>query len=94
CAVVTYTYAGSPAEKAGLRRGDVVLTVDGAEMTPDGPEFDKFVALVQSPTEARMLPAIYNKYLREEILPYVRGEKPWEDCWKSFVNTMELYKDE
>ena len=32
-AVVTYTYADSPAEKAGLRRGDVVLTVDGSEMT-------------------------------------------------------------
>ena len=34
CAVVTYTYAGSPAEKAGLKRGDAVLTVDGSEMTP------------------------------------------------------------
>ena len=33
-AVVTYTYADSPADKAGLRRGDVVLTVDGREMTP------------------------------------------------------------
>ena len=35
CAVMTYTYAGSPAEKAGLKRGDVILTVDGREMTPD-----------------------------------------------------------
>lgn len=35
CAVVTYTYAGSPAEKAGLKRGDVILTLDGQEMTPD-----------------------------------------------------------
>lgn len=35
CAVVTYTYAGSPAETAGLKRGDVILTVDGATMTPD-----------------------------------------------------------
>ena len=35
CAVVTFTYAGSPAAKAGLRRGDVILTIDGREMTPD-----------------------------------------------------------
>ena len=41
-----------------------------------------------------MFPLIYNKYLNQEIMPYVRGERSWEDCWKSFVNTMELYKDE
>ena len=35
CAVVTYTYANSPAEKAGLKRGDVIVTVDGKEMTKD-----------------------------------------------------------
>ena len=35
CAVVTFSYAGSPAEAAGIGRGDVVLTVDGREMTPD-----------------------------------------------------------
>ena len=35
CAVVTYTYAGSPAETAGLKRGDVILTVGGREMTND-----------------------------------------------------------
>ena len=35
CAVVTFTYAGSPAEAAGLGRGDAILTVDGREMTKD-----------------------------------------------------------
>ena len=35
CAVVTYTYNGSPAAEAGLGRGDVIMTVDGLVMTPD-----------------------------------------------------------
>ena len=35
CAVVTFAFAGSPAEKAGIGRGDVILTVDALEMTPD-----------------------------------------------------------
>ena len=34
CAVVTFTYAGSPAAEAGLGRGDAILSVDGEEMTP------------------------------------------------------------
>ena len=29
CAVVTFTYAGSPAEKAGLKRGDAIFKVNG-----------------------------------------------------------------
>jgi C-terminal processing protease CtpA/Prc len=35
CAVVTYTYDASPAAAAGLKRGDVILTVDGREMKPN-----------------------------------------------------------
>ena len=35
CAVVTYTCGQSPAEQAGVGRGDIILTVDGREMTPD-----------------------------------------------------------
>ena len=35
CAVVTFTYDASPAASADLKRGDVILSVDGREMTPD-----------------------------------------------------------
>ena len=35
CAIVTFTYENSPASKAGLKRGDVILYVDGTAMTPD-----------------------------------------------------------
>ena len=33
CVVVTYTYADSPASKAGLQRGDVIVQVNGKTMT-------------------------------------------------------------
>ena len=66
----------------------------GAEMTPDGPEFDRFVELVQSPTDAVIVPEEYIRYLKRCMLPYVYGEKGWDDCWNSFMSTLELYKDE
>lgn len=33
CAHVLYTYPGSPAEKAGLKRGDMILQIDGKPIT-------------------------------------------------------------
>ena len=38
---ITYTYANSPARKAGLKRGDVITSVDGQELT-----MDNYVALL------------------------------------------------
>lgn len=35
CAVITFSYADSPAAKAKLKRGDIIFTVDGQTMTPD-----------------------------------------------------------
>ena len=56
--------------------------------------FTRFCELVQSPTEARSIPQIIKRYIGLEILPYVRGEKPWSDCYKRFLNTLELYASE
>lgn len=33
--VVNFTYDGSPAQEAGLRRGDVIIAFDGITLTPD-----------------------------------------------------------
>ena len=41
CAVVTYTYADSPAAAAGLKRGDVIVEVNGKTMT--GTNYSKIV---------------------------------------------------
>ena len=35
CMVVTLTYPGGPAEKAGFKRGDVFMKIGGKTMTPD-----------------------------------------------------------
>lgn len=34
CAAITFVYAGGPAEKAGLKRGDVIMEVNGKQMLP------------------------------------------------------------
>ena len=35
CAYVTYTHPGSPAEKAGLQRGDMILQINGKNITDE-----------------------------------------------------------
>ena len=40
------------------------------------------------------MPSIYQRYIRDELFPYVRGERSWQDAYKRFLNTIELYKDE
>ena len=38
CAYVTYTYPGSPAEEAGLKRGDMILQINGKNITSESYE--------------------------------------------------------
>jgi len=66
----------------------------GNELTPVGPEMDAFTELVQSPTQALMIPQVYRQFIDEHMMPYIRGEKPWDDCYKKFLGAVELYKDE
>ena len=66
----------------------------GSELTPEGEKMDQYIANVQSPTEALLIPNVYRKYIDDEIMPYIRGEASWDDCWKHFLNTVEFYKDE
>ena len=57
--------------------------------------YPEFFELMQSPTEVFMTPLIYtNKFIRDNIVPYIRGEASWDDCYKKFLNALELYKDE
>ena len=42
CAVVTYVYPGSPAEQAGLQRGDVITFVNGRQIPKD--DYQNFIS--------------------------------------------------
>ncbi len=45
-------------------------------------------------TRAVMLPPILRRYLELELMPYVRGEQSWDESFKRFLNTLELYAGE
>ena len=64
----------------------------------DYPGIDDKIQLVadfcSNVTSGTILPSIIYRYLNLEMMPYVRGEKPWDDCYKRFLNTLELYASE
>ena len=66
--------------------------VDGEVITEE--DAAALFALVTSPTRTEIIPPVVKRYLQLEIFPYVRGEKPWDDCYKRFLNTLELYASE
>ena len=88
---------GMPVNKNALR-GMVYGTnqkypdVDGEVITEE--DAAMLFDLVSSPTRTEIMPATVKRYLQLEIFPYVRGEKPWDDCYKRFLNTLELYASE
>ena len=86
----SYFWAGFPVRLSSVPS---YLNVDDDYME-ESESLQRYVSLMQSPTEAVLIPNVYRQYIADEMLPYIRGEKTWEDCWNSFLNTMELYKDE
>ena len=47
-----------------------------------------------SVTSATLIPEVIERYLILEMMPYVRGKKDWDDCYKRFVSILELYASE
>ena len=89
-----YIYLGMPVRKASI--------LDHIESNK---EFFSFVEHIDedaqmladyslSVTGAALIPEVIERYLNLEMMPYVRGEKPWDDCYKRFVSTLELYASE
>ena len=84
----SYFWSGFPVRLSSTKSA---LKVD-PDLTPDGPLLTKYVTYVQSPTEALLIPQIYRQLIDEEIMPYIRGEKEWDVCYKSFVKALKTYK--
>ncbi len=88
---------GLPVNKNALR-GMVYGTnqaypdVDGVVITEK--DADTLFALVSAPTGTTIIPPVIKRYLQLEIMPYVRRDKPWSDCYKRFRSTLELYASE
>ncbi len=60
--LISQIYAGGPADKAGLKEGDVVLTVDGREVFDD--RGMKFIAATKAEGETATLSVLRNKQPR------------------------------
>ena len=47
-----------------------------------------------SVTNASLLPTNIYRYIVNDMSGYIEGNKSWEDCYKKFLNTLELYASE
>ncbi len=90
-----YIRIGSPVRKSSFA-DHLYFTRD--EMFPGDPDIDGYIQVIlnfrDSVTSACILPSIIRRYLNLELMPYVRGEKTWDDCYKRFLSTLELYASE
>ena len=57
-------------------------------------DIDALYALTERISCAVMLPPILLTYVKNNMEPYLKGKKDFEDCFKKLLNTLELYKDE
>ena len=88
---------GLPVNKNALRgklygMNQKYSDVDGEIITEKDAEV--LFNILTSPTRSIIIPPIIKRYLNLEIMPYIYGEKGWEDCYKRFLNTLELYASE
>ena len=87
------TPLGEPVNKAALRQ-KIRFEYEHIFGPMDDWEVERYFDEMISATRADMLPEILTRYFALEMAPYVRGEKGWDTCCKSFLNTLELYASE
>ena len=92
-----YFWVGLPVRISSLRKEaeyDLEFWGFDPEDEEDREIFQHYVDLCTSVDGVRVLPNVWFRYIRLEMFPYVYGEKPWDDCYKRFLNTLVLYASE
>ncbi len=89
-----YLWSGFPVRRASigsnLARSVVDAEAEKEEFTPLSLiGRDEYIELVQSPTDAAMVPNTYRRLIDEEIMPYIRGEASWRACYRRFVKKLK-----
>lgn len=92
-----YFWVGLPVRISSLRK-EAEYDLEFWDFDPEDEEdraiFQHYVDLCTSVDGVRVLPNVWFRYIRLEMFPYVYGEKPWDDCYKQFMSTLELYASE
>ena len=55
---------------------------------------DAMMKTTMDVTDAICVPAVLFQYVRDEMLPYIKGDSTFEQAFKKLMNELELYKDE
>ncbi len=93
---LSYLWSGFPVRRASIESSLTASALDAeAEKEETIPlsliTREEYIELVQSPTDASMVPNMYRRLIDEEIMPYIRDEKTWNQCYKSLVKALKSY---
>lgn len=87
---------GSPVLKDGFRKYlamQMERTFYGAYELPEE-KIEEFCSLAEQIDHAVLAPPILQRYFQMEMMPYVQGNRSFDECYENLKNTVELYKDE
>ena len=68
--------------------------VQGYEEFMTEERIDAMMKTTMDVTDAIYVPAVLFQYVRDEMLPYIKGDSTYEQAFKKLMNELELYKDE
>ena len=87
---------GSPVLKDGFRKYltmQMERTFYGSyELSEE--KIEEFCSLAENIDHAVLAPPILLRYFQVEMMPYVQGNRSFDECYENLKNTVELYKDE
>ncbi len=55
---------------------------------------DAMMKTTMNVTDAVCVPAVIYRYVRDDMLPYIKGNSTYEQVFEKLMNELELYKDE